>query len=147
MKSVNILGAGIAGMSAANFLAQSGFKATVYEKCSFVGDSRDGDYEGIENWIFSENVSDFIKKIGFNDKKIIKYPVDEFYVHTDSSTPILVKNNLPFFNLVKEAPQKSASTINFINNVSKMTLDLYLIQKKLITLTYTQLDQKKLRHM
>ena len=31
MKSVNILGAGIAGMSAANFLAQSGFKATVYE--------------------------------------------------------------------------------------------------------------------
>ena len=44
MKSVNILGAGIAGMSAANFLAQSGFNTTVYEKCSFVGDSRDGDY-------------------------------------------------------------------------------------------------------
>tara|TARA_Y100000816_G_scaffold82114_1_gene56242 strand:+ start:364 stop:552 length:189 start_codon:yes stop_codon:yes gene_type:complete len=62
MKSVNILGAGIAGMSAANFLSQSGINVTVYEKCSFVGDSRDGDYEGIENWIFSENVSDFIKK-------------------------------------------------------------------------------------
>ena len=106
MKSVNILGAGIAGMSAANFLAQSGFKATVYEKCSFVGDSRDGDYEGIENWIFSENVSDFIKKIGFNDKKITKYPVDEFYVHTDSSTPILIKNNLPFFSLVKRGSTK-----------------------------------------
>ena len=106
MKSVNILGAGIAGMSAANFLAQSGYKATVYEKCNFVGGSRDGDYEGIENWIFSENVSDFIKKIGFNDKKIIKYPVDEFYVHTDLAYPILIKNSLPFFNLVKRGSTK-----------------------------------------
>ena len=106
MKHVKILGAGIAGMSAANFLAQSGYRSTVYEKCSFVGGSRDGDYEGIENWIFSENVSDFIEKIGFNDKKIIKYPVDQFYVHTDSASPMLIKNNLPFFNLVKRGPTK-----------------------------------------
>tara|TARA_S200000501_G_scaffold164934_1_gene155383 strand:+ start:4820 stop:5866 length:1047 start_codon:yes stop_codon:yes gene_type:complete len=106
MKLVKILGAGIAGMSAANFLSQAGYKATVYEKCSFIGGSRDGDLEGIENWIFSENVSDFIKKIGFNDKKIIKYPVDEFYVHTDSASPILIKNNLPFFNLVKRGSTK-----------------------------------------
>ena len=70
MKSVNILGAGIAGMSAANFLAQSGFKTTVYEKSSLIGASRDGDYEGIENWIFSENISEFMKKIGFNENEV-----------------------------------------------------------------------------
>ena len=44
-------------------------------------------------------------------------------------------------------PRGIIYTINFINNVSKMMLDLYLIQKKLITLIFTQLDQKKLRHM
>ena len=142
MKSVKILGAGIAGMSAANFLAQSGYKATVYEKCNFVGGSRDGDYEGIENWIFSENVSDFIKKIGFNDKKITKYPVDEFLVHTDSASPILIKNNLPFFNLVKRGSTKECidyqlyeeclkNNVRFVFNSKKTDhIDIYATGSK-----------------
>lgn len=143
MKSVNILGAGIAGMSAANFLAQSGFKATVYEKCSFVGDSRDGDYEGIENWIFSENVSDFIKKIGFNDKKIIKYPVDEFYVHTDSSTPILVKNNLPFFNLVKRGSTKECIDYQLYKQCLKNDVRFVFDSKKIDNIDIYATGSKK----
>ena len=103
--------------------------------------------KGIENWIFSENVSDFIKKIGFNDKKIIKYPVDEFYVHTDSSTPILVKNNLPFFNLVKRGSTKECIDYQLYKQCLKNDVRFVFDSKKLITLTFTQLDQKKLRHM
>jgi len=130
MKPVKILGAGIAGMSAANFLSQSGYKATVYEKCSFIGGSRDGDFEGIENWIFSENVSDFIKKIGFNDKKIIKYPVDEFYVHTDSASPILIKNNLPFFNLVKRGSTKECIDYQLYKQCLKNNVKFVFDSKK-----------------
>ena len=143
MKSVNILGAGIAGMSAANFLAQSGYKATVYEKCSFVGGSRDGDYEGIENWIFLENVSDFIKKIGFNDKKIIKFPVDEFYVHTDSAYPILIKNNLPFFYLVKRGSTKECIDYQLYKQCIKNDVKFVFDSKKIDNIDIYATGSKK----
>ena len=48
MKSVNILGAGIAGMSAANFLAQSGLRLQYMRNVVLLA-APDGDYEGIEN--------------------------------------------------------------------------------------------------
>ena len=50
---VKIAGGGIAGLAAAMYLRKKNFKVVVYEKESKIGNSRHGDFEGIENWIFS----------------------------------------------------------------------------------------------
>ena len=73
-----------------------------------------------------ENLTDFLK-IGFNDAEDNQHPVEELRPHR-FSTPILVKNNF-ILQPSKRVSTKSALTINFINNVSKMMLDLYWIQK------------------
>ena len=52
----HIVGAGIAGMTAAINLSKSGKSVIIYEKNDCIGGSRDGDFEGMENWIFSKNV-------------------------------------------------------------------------------------------
>ena len=64
MKEVNIAGSGIAGMSAAIYLSSKGIPVSIQERKSRPGQSRHGDYEGLENWIFDDNISSFFYKIG-----------------------------------------------------------------------------------
>ena len=103
---IKIAGGGIAGLSAAMYLQRKNFQVEVYEKEKKIGKSRHGDFEGIENWIFSSNNSNAFKKIGFNTDKISLSPVRQFVVHTATDKPFKVKCALPFFNLVKRGSNK-----------------------------------------
>ena len=49
----NIVGAGIAGMTAAINLSKFGKSVVIYEKNDSIGASRHGDLVGIEIWILS----------------------------------------------------------------------------------------------
>ena len=107
MKEVNIAGSGIAGMSAAIYLSSKGIPVTIQERKSRPGQSRHGDYEGLENWIFDENISSFFYKIGFDYSKIKSHPVYKFKVHVLNEEPLLVKNKEPFFYLVKRGEKNN----------------------------------------
>ena len=69
-RSIKIAGGGIAGLSAAIKLKLNGFEPIVYEKEDKIGLGRHDDFEGLENWIFSNEMSLFFKKIGFDFNKI-----------------------------------------------------------------------------
>ena len=56
MGSIKILGAGLAGLTAAITLAQSGRAVIVYERAPDVGARHEGDLEAIENWTAPEDV-------------------------------------------------------------------------------------------
>ena len=66
-KSIQIAGGGIAGLTAAIQLKRSKFHPIVFEKESRIGDKRHGDYEGLENWIFTSKMSSFFSQTGFEN--------------------------------------------------------------------------------
>ena len=119
MKDVYIGGCGIAGMSAAMYLSKKNIPVTVFEKKSKPGQSRHGDYEGIENWIFDDNTPYIFNKIGFDFSKINSHPVADFNVHSFNQPPLSIKNMKPFFNLVK----RGDSISDFDNQLYKQCLE------------------------
>ena len=99
-KKVRIAGGGIAGLSAAMFLQSNNISTIIYEKESKIGGSRHGDYEGLENWIFNDDIHSSFKDIGFEFNKIQSNPINSFFVHTSSEKPLRIQNKTPFFYLV-----------------------------------------------
>ena len=99
-KKVRIAGGGIAGLSAAMFLQSKNISTVIYEKESKIGGSRHGDYEGLENWIFNDDIHSSFKDIGFEFNKIQSSPINRFFVHTSSEKPLRIQSKTPFFYLV-----------------------------------------------
>lgn len=63
-RSVEILGAGPAGLSAALTVARGGREATIYERQSEVGGRFHGDLQGLENWTGAGDVLDELAAMG-----------------------------------------------------------------------------------
>lgn len=96
-----IAGAGIAGMTAAINLKKNGFDVLVYEKQKSIGLSRNGDIEGLENWIFETPMSLFFEEHGFDFDQINQKPVNQFMVHLYNEEPFSIRSEIPFFHLVR----------------------------------------------
>jgi len=98
---IKIAGAGIAGMTAAINLKKAGRNVVVYEKQSAIGLSRHGDFEGLENWIFEEEMHDYFSGHGFQFEKIDTFPISHFNVHLGTKEMVKVRSAKPIFYLVK----------------------------------------------
>ena len=131
MKNISIAGSGIAGLSAAFNLSKMGYSPIIYEKENCVGNSRDGDFEGIENWVFENNYLDFFKKIGFNESKITTYSIKSFDVHSDLHDPISIKSQKPFFYLVKRGSKSNCLDYQLYNQCVEMGVE-FVFNKKII---------------
>ena len=105
-KSIQIAGGGIAGLTAAIQLKKYGFDPIVFEKDLQIGGSRHGDYEGLENWIFSQHAPSFMDDSGFNFNAITTHPINRFLVHTQNYQPLLIQSKNPFFYMVKRGSKK-----------------------------------------
>jgi flavin-dependent dehydrogenase len=62
-ETIDVIGAGPAGLVAAINLAKSGFAVTLHEAGPSVGHRFHGDFQGIENWTTEHDVRDFLKRI------------------------------------------------------------------------------------
>jgi flavin-dependent dehydrogenase len=62
-ETIDVIGAGPAGLVAAINLAKSGFAVTLHEAGPSVGHRFHGDFQGIENWTAEHDVRDFLKRI------------------------------------------------------------------------------------
>ena len=104
----HIVGAGIAGMTAAINLSKFGKSVIIYEKKDSIGASRHGDFEGIENWILSKNLPESIAECGIDFNGIPKFPIFEFFVH---------------FNQLKCRPRPESLYLRFDNKWICMLLN------------------------
>jgi flavin-dependent dehydrogenase len=62
-ETIDVIGAGPAGLVAAINLAKAGFAVTLYESAPSVGHRFHRDFQGIENWTAEDDVRDFLKRI------------------------------------------------------------------------------------
>ncbi len=88
-------------MTAALELKKAGFEPVIFEKESQIGGGRHGDFEGLENWIFSDDVPTFFDQSGFCFNYITTCPISRFLVHTQNAQPLLIQHDQPFFYMVK----------------------------------------------
>ncbi len=107
MKAISIAGAGVGGMTAAFLLASKGYPVKIYEKCKTIGGSRHGDFEGIENWIYSTPPESFFSQLHLPWAKLDKTSVYEFSVHTGLNSPYQVKSSQPFFHMIRRGGEKN----------------------------------------
>ena len=85
--SIHIAGGGPAGLTAAIQLKKAGFDPVIFEKECKVGAGRHGDYEGLDNWIFSRKVPAFFKQSGFNPY-LSRKTKWRFFIRTVTFEPI-----------------------------------------------------------
>ncbi len=131
--NINILGAGIAGLTSAINLAIQGFNVTVYEKNNCVGSKFNGDFQGLENWTSDKDIISFLNEINIDlnfeyepffesylyDSELNRYTASSkrasFYLIRRGSFPgaldyglyeTALKNNVKFKFGSKETPSK-----------------------------------------
>jgi flavin-dependent dehydrogenase len=99
MERINILGAGISGLSAAINLAKKGYNVEIFEKRSDCGKRFLGDLEGLENW---SSKIDTIKEINLMNIKtnFDCKPYNKLFV-SEGKEVLEVNLKKPMFYLVK----------------------------------------------
>ncbi len=102
--TINILGAGISGLTAAINLAKEGYDVTVYEILSDVGKKHKLNFEGLENW--TKDMKELLKKtnigFGFRAKQM-----NEVEWYSPSFRKVKLKCKKPLFYLVERGGRNS----------------------------------------
>ena len=115
---IHIAGSGIAGMTAAINLSRRGKTVIIHEKENRIGGSRDGDFEGLENWIFSHTVPEFFSKCCVDFKALPATPIFDFNVHLRGLDPVRVTSPEPFFYIVSRGTANT-SFDNYMANICR----------------------------
>ncbi len=106
-RSIEIVGAGPAGLVAAITLQKAGFQAKVYEAHKDVGLRFHGDFQGIENWSQQEDVIDQLQKMGIT----VNFRCAPFYggkVYGPNRECVEVRAEMPLFYLVQRGPAEDS---------------------------------------
>lgn len=98
--TINIVGAGPAGLSSAIVLAKHGYKAMVYEMSSDVGHRLNGDFQGLENWSSGIDITELLKDIGI-EINFLCVPYYGGTVYAPEMSPAKIRSARPIFYLVK----------------------------------------------
>ncbi len=97
---LTVVGAGPAGLTAAIVLRKHGVPVRVCEMYPDVGYRLHGDFQGLENWSFEQDVTGMLTEIGVE----INFLCVPFYggtVHAPGMEPVQVTSNRPIFYLVQ----------------------------------------------
>ena len=99
-ETVEIVGAGPAGLVAALSLRKAGLRVRVYEERDDVGHRFNGDFQGIENWSEKEDVLNQLRDIGVE----INFHCVPFHggvVYGPERERVVMKADRPFYYLVR----------------------------------------------
>ncbi len=98
--TINIIGAGPAGLTAAIVLAKNGFKARVYEMAPEVGHRLNGDFQGLENWSTEQDITGVLRQIGI-ETGFLCAPYYRGTVYDPDGKAVSVTSKRPIFYLVQ----------------------------------------------
>lgn len=99
-RTINIIGAGPASLTAAIVLRRHGFAVKVFEAAPDVGHRLNGDFQGLENWSSEKDVTEQLREIGIGIN-FLCMPYHEGTVYAPGLDPVDVKSDRPIFYLVR----------------------------------------------
>ena len=109
MKGIEILGAGLSGLTSAINLAKAGYKVDIYEKNKDVGMRFCGDIQALENWSEKKDVLEELGEAGL----VINFDCDPFsrIILTNGPRTKPMDSEKPWYYLVKRG--SSLGTIDY----------------------------------
>lgn len=102
-RTISILGAGPAGLTAAITLRNNGYPVRIFDKSLEVGHRFQGDFQGLENWTTQGDVLDTLREMGIE----INFSCSPFYggtTYMPGGEPIEIRSERPMFYLVRRGP-------------------------------------------
>ena len=105
--SINIAGAGLAGLSAAIGLARRGHRVEVFEKNADSGAARHSDWDAIENWTTETDMLTLLDDWGIAPTFEHRSKLD-FEVYDNDGVRYPVTTPRPFFYLLKRGPDRGS---------------------------------------
>ncbi len=106
-KTVTIVGAGPAGLTAAIVLGKHGVNVRVYDASNEVGHRLSGDFQGLENWSSGTDITDQLKEIGI-ETNFLCAPYYGGTIYAPGMDPVEVRSDKPLFYLVRRGPMPGA---------------------------------------
>ncbi|MBE9581578.1 MAG: NAD(P)/FAD-dependent oxidoreductase [Proteobacteria bacterium] len=116
-KEINILGAGISGLSCAIILQRNGYAVNVYEKKSGVGTRFNDDWQGIENFSEDINVLKQIESYGI-DASFEYEPINSLYFHLGKKKKLLDMENSAY--LVRRGKEKRSLDTDLLKQATNL---------------------------
>jgi len=105
-ESLDIVGAGPAGLAAAIAAARAGARVAIHERAAAVGSRFHGDFQGLENWTREGDVLDELAAIGI----ATDFEATPFHAVTlfpPGGSPVRLASERPFFYLVRRGPDSA----------------------------------------
>jgi flavin-dependent dehydrogenase len=108
-KTVTVVGAGPAGLTAAISLASSGYDVNLYEQNNDVGLRFNGDFQGLENWSDEEDMLKILSRIGIKINFLCQpYSGSDGLFYGPKLQKILVKASRPIFYLIERGSNENS---------------------------------------
>ncbi len=98
-KKIDIIGAGIAGLTAAITLARDGYAVTVFEQHADVGYRFNNDFQGLENWSSKIDIMQELASMGIS-LNFDYTPYSNGLIFTSRGQAISMQSRIPIFYLV-----------------------------------------------
>ncbi|HED36648.1 MAG TPA: NAD(P)/FAD-dependent oxidoreductase [Ignavibacteria bacterium] len=101
-KTINVVGAGPGGLTAAIVLAKNGYDVNLYEKNINAGLRFNGDFQGLENWSDDEDTLNILNRLGIKINFLCHpYSGDDGYFIGPDRKKVYVKTSRPLFYLIE----------------------------------------------
>jgi len=101
-KSISVIGAGPAGLTAAITLAKNGYAVNLFEQNNDVGLRFNGDFQGLENWSDDEDTLKMLRRIGIEINFLCHpYSGEDGFFCGPVLKKIKVKTSRPLFYLIE----------------------------------------------
>lgn len=128
-KEINIVGAGLSGLTAGINLAKAGYKIKIFEKNETVGKRFHGDYQGIENWVYTQDAIDCLRKLNI-EPNFPYYPVNELNIIGPNGAMKNLKFRKNAFYLVKRGADPDTLDQNLYQQAIKSGVEIFFNSPK-----------------
>ena len=119
---VEIIGAGLAGLSAASVLSNNGYKVNVIERGPSVGELRGQDFQVIRNYGKDLNFLDSLKEYGININH--RQPIRKIVKYAPSGKSMEVSSdNGPLFYVIKRGQDESSLDRQLCDSLNKKNVE------------------------
>lgn len=123
--SIDIAGAGLAGLSAAVTAGRAGARAIVYERRRGVGGRFSGDFQGLENWTTETDVLEELAKTGI-EPTFECVPYYEVVLFDPAGRAYECRDAQPIFYLVERGPGESSIDNNLYRQARALGTEFVL---------------------